>query len=433
MKISIIGSGYVGLVSGACFSSLGHTVTCLDINKSKIQLLNKGKSFLYEPGLDKIVKSGLKNKRLKFTTSYSKACKSDLVVLCIDTPEGKGGNPDLKNLKACLHSLVRSAKKDFFLVTKSTVPIGTNKYIQSFINKNTNQNIEVISNPEFLKEGSAINDFFKPDRIIVGCHSLKSQQVMKKLYQKLHLDSHKIIFMSIESAELTKYAANAFLATKISFINQISQVAEKIGANIHEIKKGIGTDPRIGESFLNAGLGYGGSCFPKDVQALINQEKKLNFKYSLLQATEAINNQQAENFYKKILESYKNKKLSNVSFLIWGLSFKPNTDDIRESIGIKLVHFFSKQVKALYLYDPIAMNNSANALKDLKNIIFCQNSYDHIEHANALIICTEWDIFLTPDLVRLRLLKDQKIFDGRNILDHKDMTAAGIEYFGIGI
>ena len=432
MKISIIGTGYVGLVSGACLSKLGHSVTCLDINQSKIQSLSKGKSLIYEPGLDKILNAGLKNKRLKFTTSYNKACASDLILLCVDTPAGKTGNPDLKSLNAVLHSLAKSAKKDFFLVTKSTVPIGTNRHIQSFLNKNTNLNIEVISNPEFLKEGSAVEDFLKPDRLIIGCNSIASNQVMQRLYSNLHLDPKKIIFMSIESAELTKYAANSFLATKISFINKMSQVAEKIGANIHEVKKGIGSDSRIGEHFLNAGLGYGGSCFPKDIQALVHQERKLNIDNSLLQVVESINLQQQDLFYNKIIDCYKSKSFDQVSFTIWGLSFKPNTDDIRESLAIKLINFFAKKVKKLYLYDPVSIPNASKALEKHQNIVFCKDPYEHVPHSNALIICTEWDLFKNPDVNKLKLLKDKTIFDGRNILDQDMMSKAGIDYFGIG-
>jgi len=433
MKISIIGTGYVGLVTGACLSKLGHSVICLDINKSKIQALSKGKTVIYEPGLEKVLKFGIKNKRLKFTTSYKKACDADLVILCVDTPAGKSGNPNLKNLKVVLNSLARFAKKDFSLVTKSTVPIGTNKYIQSFFDKNTNLNIDVISNPEFLKEGSAVTDFLKPDRIIVGCSSSKSAEVIKKLYANLRLDHKYFIFMSIESAELTKYAANSFLATKISFINKISEVSEKIGANIHEVKKGIGSDSRIGEDFLNAGLGYGGSCFPKDIQALIKQENKLQIENSLFEVVESINNNQPELFYKKILDFYKNKKLDQTSFTIWGLSFKPNTDDIRESIAIKLVNFFARKVNKLYLYDPVSIQNASHELSSHNNIVFCKNPYENIKDSNALIICTEWDVFKNPNLEKLKLLHDKVIFDGRNILNRDKIKNNGIDYYGVGL
>ena len=255
---------------------------------------------------------------------------------------------------------------------------------------------------------------------------------MQRLYSNLHLDPKKIIFMSIESAELTKYAANSFLAMKISFINKMSQVAEKIGANIHEVKKGIGSDSRISEHFLNAGLGYGGSCFPKDIQALIHQERKLNIDNSLLQVVESINLQQQDLFYNKITDCYKNKSFDQVSFTIWGLSFKPNTDDIRESLAIKLINFFVKKVNKLYLYDPVSIPNASKALEKHQNIVFCKDPYEHVPHSNALIICTEWDLFKNPDVNKLKLLKDKTIFDGRNILDQDMVSKAGIDYFGIG-
>lgn len=433
MKISIIGTGYVGLVSAACFAELGHSVLAIDNNKSKINTLSKGKSTIYEPGLDEIMKKNIQCKRLSFSTSYIKACQADLLVLCIDTPAKKSGEPDLKNLKLALKSIAARLKKDTFIVTKSTVPIGTNKFIKNYFTKVTNYKVEIISNPEFLKEGCAVEDFFNPYRIIIGFEGNASKKIMDRLYSKLKISPKKIYHMKIESAELTKYASNSFLATKISFINRISQISDLTNADIHEIKIGMGSDPRIGGEFLNAGLGFGGSCFPKDIQALRNIEKKLNLDHSILSAVEEINDQQFEIFYKKIINSIPKMILRNTSFLIWGLSFKPNTDDIRHSIALKLVRNLATKVKNLYLYDPVAMGEASNLLKHYKNISFCKSPFENIKNANALIICTEWDEFKNVDLTKLKLLKDKKIFDGRNMLNKNQISQLGIEYFGLGV
>ena len=433
MKISIIGTGYVGLVTGSCLSHLGHKVTCLDIDEHKIQPLSEGICPIYEPGLELLIKKGLKNRNLNFTTSYKNACTATLIFLCIDTPEGKGGEPDLTNLKKVLRTLAKAARNNFVIATKSTVPIGTNSYISNFFKKNTHLNIQVISNPEFLKEGSAVKDFLKPDRVIIGCDSNRAARIMKKVYAPLNLIDQKVVFMSVASAELTKYAANSFLATKISFINKVAQISEKIGANIHEVKAGIGSDQRIGSQFLNAGLGYGGSCFPKDIQALHSLEKKFKLVNSLLAPVMKINDEQLEFFCNKIVRSLKKSKLHKTSLLIWGASFKPNTDDIRESIAIKLIKYFADKVEHIYLYDPISNKNASIELVNYKNISFCDSQYQSIEHSHALILCTEWESFQKPNLVKLKMLKDKKIFDGRNFLDKASIAKAGIDYTGIGL
>ena len=433
MKISIIGTGYVGLVTGSCLSHLGHKVTCLDIDEHKIQPLSEGICPIYEPDLELLIKKGLKNHNLNFTTSYANACNATLIFLCIDTPEGKGGEPDLTNLKKVLRTLAKTARNNFVIATKSTVPVGTNSYISNFFKKNTNLNIQVISNPEFLKEGSAVKDFLKPDRVIIGCDSNRAVRIMKKVYAPLNLCDQKLVFMSIASAELTKYAANSFLATKISFINKVAQISEKIGANIHEVQTGIGTDQRIGNQFLNAGLGYGGSCFPKDIQALHSLEKKFHLDNSLLEPVMKINDEQLEFFCNKIVCSLKKSKLHKISLLIWGASFKPNTDDIRESIAIKLIKYLAGKVEHIYLYDPVSNKNASNELANYKNISFCDTKYQNIEHSHALILCTEWESFKKPNLEKLKMLKDKKIFDGRNFLDKDSITKAGIDYTGIGL
>lgn len=432
MKISIIGTGYVGLVSGACFADLGHSVVCLDKDKTKIKSLSQGNSSIYEPGLDEILKRNIQSKRLSFTTSYKIACQADLLILCIDTPAKKAGEPNLANLKLSLKSISAELKKEIFIVTKSTVPIGTNQYIKDFIENNTGFKVNIISNPEFLKEGCAVQDFFSPSRIVIGCESNASRKVMKELYDPLKLPNKQFIYMKVQSAELTKYASNSFLATKISFINKISQIAEYANADIHEIKRGIGSDSRIGNEFLNAGLGYGGSCFPKDIKALINFEKKFKIDHSLFSAVEEINNQQFTLFYKKIIDAIGQKRLKHSSFVIWGLSFKPNTNDVRDSIALRLIHQLADQVKHLYLYDPEAIRESSVHLNQYNNITYCKNAYEHMQSANALILCTEWLEFQNPQMNMLNCLKDKKIFDGRNFLDKEIILKAGIEYFGLG-
>ncbi len=432
MKISIIGTGYVGLVSGTCFADLGHSVICLDKDKTKIKSLSQGESSIYEPGLDEILKRNIQNKRLSFTTSYKIACQTDLLILCIDTPAKKTGEPNLSNLKLSLKSISRDLKKDIFIVTKSTVPIGTNQYIKNFIENSSSFKINIISNPEFLKEGCAVQDFFFPSRIVIGCESKASREIMKELYAPLGLPSQKFIYMKVQSAELTKYASNSFLATKISFINKISQIADHANADIHEIKKGIGSDSRIGNEFLNAGLGYGGSCFPKDIKALINFEKKFKIDHSLFSVVEEINNQQFFIFYKKIIDAIGQKRLKRSSFMIWGLSFKPNTNDVRDSIALRLIRLLTDQVKHLYLYDPEAIRESHVYLSQYSNITYCKNAYEHMQSANALILCTEWPEFQNPEIKKLHSLKDKKIFDGRNVLNKEVILKAGIEYFGLG-
>lgn len=432
MKISIIGTGYVGLVSGACFADLGHSVVCLDKDKTKIKSLSQGNSSIYEPGLDDILKKNIQSKRLSFTTSYQIACEADILILCIDTPAKKTGEPNLANLKLSLKSISSKLKKEIFLVTKSTVPIGTNEYIKNFIENRANFKINIISNPEFLKEGCAVQDFFSPSRIVIGCESNASRKLMKELYAPLKLPNKKFVFMKVQSAELTKYASNSFLATKISFINKISQIADHANADIHEIKRGIGSDSRIGNEFLNAGLGYGGSCFPKDIKALINFEKKLKIDHSLFSVVEEINNQQFILFYKKIIDAMGKKDLKHASFLIWGLSFKPNTNDVRDSIALRLIHRLADQVKHLYLYDPEAIRESSAHLSQYSNITYCESAYEYIKSANALILCTEWLEFQNLKINKLKNLKDKKIFDGRNFLDKEVILKAGIEYFGLG-
>ena len=433
MKITIIGTGYVGLVTGACFADMGHHVICIDNNSSIVRSLNKGKIPFFEPNLEELVHRGLKNKRLSITSSYSKGCANKIIFLCIDTPAGEDGSPNLNNLFSAINSLGQHIKSDSIIVTKSTIPLGTNKTILSMLRNslNSNINIDICSNPEFLKEGSAVRDFMRPDRIIIGAESKNVLTEMSNLYSPLNRQSNKIINMSIESSELVKYAANSFLATKISFINKISQISEKTGANIHEVRHGIGSDSRIGREFLYAGLGYGGSCFPKDIKALIKEEKKLGIKNSILEKVQKTKDEQSISFINKI-KNYYGDNLKNKELVIWGLSFKPNTDDIRDSIAIKIIREIAPNVCKLKLFDPEAAPNARKAMKDIKNISFISNQYQGIDECHGLVICTEWKEFWDPNIDKLNALKEKVIFDGRNILNSSELKKNSFEYFGVG-
>ena len=435
MKITIIGTGYVGLVSGACFAELGHEVICLDINPKIIAQLKKAKAPFFEPGLNRLIEQNILKKRLKFSTSYFTGCKNNIFFICVDTPDDGAGSPDLKSLNSVLATLKDKIKKDAVLVLKSTLPIGTNKRIAESMDKHflsKNINIDVCSNPEFLKEGSAVKDFMYPDRIILGTPNKFSKLLLTKIYKPLKLASNSFFYMSVESAELTKYASNTFLATKISFMNEVAQIAEKTGANIHEVRAGMGADKRIGSHFLYAGLGFGGSCFQKDMKALISFEKKNKIKNSIIAEALKINQNQVKLFLNKI-KSNAGPNLKNKSFIIWGLSFKPNTDDIRDSIAIELIKLLSPNVKQLYLFDPKVTSDSLNYLNQYQNIQFLNTKYENFSSAHGLIICTEWDDFKSPKVQELKKLKDRIIFDGRNILDSKILKENNLSYIGIGI
>ena len=434
MKVTVIGSGYVGLVTAACFASVGHKVTCLDSDNKKIAKLKKGIIPIYEPGLSEIVKSAIANKSLAFTTSYTQATKNNIFFLCVGTPDKKG-RPDLQYIHAVRDSLSQNLAEDSCVFIKSTVPIGTNKAFEDRINKvlkKQSLRVKVASNPEFLKEGSAINDFLRPDRIIIGSLDKELRSIAKKIFQPFNWQKKRLLFMKRESAELTKYASNAFLATKISFMNEISWLAEEVGADMHEIRKGMGSDNRIGSAFLYAGLGYGGSCLPKDVNSLIHSQKINGYKDSMLSATKRVNNRQFDLFSKKITQYFSNNSKS-VEIALWGLSFKPGTDDIRESVGIKMVQRLSPQFKKIYIYDPLAIQNAKKACKHLSNLVYCSNKNQSIvKSTQALIVCTEWKEFWTLEEVDLKNIK--AIFDGRNIYSNKKFkSSSDIEYFGIGV
>jgi len=433
LKISIIGSGYVGLVTGACLAEIGHSVTCLDINKTRIENLKKGILPIYEPQLENLVVKNIKNKNLNFTHSYESIAKNTIFFICVDTPNNTQNKPNLKNLFSVISSLGDIINEDAIVVLKSTVPLGTNQEVyKRLIKKIDNKKLEitVVSNPEFLREGSAVNDFMKPERIIIGTDSLEARDILQSIYKPLCRKSDKIIFMSTNSAELTKYSANAFLATKISFVNEIAEIAELVGADMHEVRKGIGSDSRIGKDFLYAGLGYGGSCFPKDLKALSYFQKVNDLNSSIISATQDRNNHNVSSFVKKVNLSFKEPKTS--SLLIWGSSFKPDTDDIRESLAIKVIKSLSYKFKKIYVYDPEASKNTKEFFHDVTNVAFIKDKYNQISNCNGLVICTEWKEFWNPDYKKLSSLKERTILDGRNILNRKDVEKNNLIYKGIG-
>lgn len=433
MNITIIGTGYVGLVTGACFAEIGHNVTCFDTDKRKISNLRKGKVIFYEEGLEGIVSKNLSSQNLHFTSSFKSALKNNIIFICVDTPDDGSGKANLSNLYNVVDNLSSNLSHDSIIIFKSTVPLGTNNIMQERIREATNNKlkIDVISNPEFLREGSAVNDFMQPDRIVIGGDDYEACNKLANLYKPLCRKANKIFFTSTQSAELIKYAANSFLATKISFINEMAEIAENYNADINDVRLGIGLDARIGKDFLYAGLGYGGSCFPKDINALIFAQKSSGASSVLLSATKKRNELALENFEKKILKYCKGAR-KDKSLTIWGLSFKPNTDDIRESLAIKLINKLHKKFKYIYCYDPEAAINAKVYFKDLKNVKIISDSYKKISDSNALIICTEWKEFWNPNYKKLSSLKDGIIFDGRNILDRENLKLHKLKYYGVG-
>ncbi|MDA9021336.1 UDP-glucose/GDP-mannose dehydrogenase family protein [Gammaproteobacteria bacterium] len=434
MKISIIGTGYVGLVTGSCFAEIGHSVTCLDIDKNRVRKLKMASIPFYEPGLKSIVQQGLKKKQLTFTTLYPEACKNaDAIFICVGTPCSKTGKPNLRFIKDVIKSLATTLNTNTTIFIKSTVPVGTTSAMKKFfkrVNKN-NLDISFASNPEFLKEGSAVNDFKSPDRIIIGTESLKVQEISNNIYNAFNHQRSRILFTSIESSELIKYASNSFLATKISFINEIARLADALNANIDDVRRGMGADSRIGSSFLYSGLGYGGSCFPKDIDGLIDQFKENQLEPSLLEAVKKINTSQYQLYLEKIYEIFPKHELMEMKIHVWGSSFKPETDDIRESISLKLIRALSNKVKKIFIYDPVALKNTKIELSDLNNLVFVEDKYSHINQSNVLILATEWKEFWDPDIQKLQTLKSKTVVDGRNILSRKKLEAGGINYLCI--
>lgn len=429
MKIAVIGTGYVGLVSGVCFAETGQDVICVDNNRDKVERLNKGEIPIFEPNLDTYLKRNFSEGRIKFTLDLKYAVDhSDIIFMALPTPESEDGSADLSyvlNMAETLSKMVESYK---IVVNKSTVPVGTAEMTQAIFDKNSKVKIDVVSNPEFLREGIAVQDFMNPDRIVIGSSSTKAIELMKSLYQSFESEKSPILIMDEKSAELTKYAANSFLAMKISFINEMANLAEKLGADIDSVREGIGTDHRVGRSYLNPGLGYGGSCFPKDVKALQYVSEKYDFNFRILNSVIQVNTLQKAQFFQTI-ES--NIDLKGKTIALWGLAFKPNTDDIREAPSIFFIHQLLQRGARVRAYDPEAMPNVKRKIGD--KIEYSDNMYDALIGADALIIVTEWPEFRIPDFNKMKSQLNQPIiFDGRNVFELKDMKENGFEYYSIG-
>jgi len=437
MKIVVIGTGYVGLVTGTCFAEVGVDVTCVDIDQKKIDNLHKGILPIYEPGLEEMVHRNTEKKRLHFSTSVQENIQgAEVAFIAVGTPPDEDGSADLKYVLGVASDIGKHMQKPLVVVTKSTVPVSTaekvRKAIQAELDKrHAKIDFYVASNPEFLKEGAAIEDFMKPDRIVVGTDRAEAEEIMRKLYKPFLLNGHPIIFMDIPSAEMTKYAANAMLATKISFMNDIANLCEIMGADVNMVRKGIGSDARIGTKFIYPGVGYGGSCFPKDVKAIIKTAKENKYTMRVLTAVEEVNEAQKEVLFNKVRTHF-NNDLKGKTFALWGLSFKPKTDDMREAPSLVIIEKLLKAGAGVVAYDPVAMHEAQRILGD--TISYTTDMYDTLNNTDALLIVTEWPEFRSPDFVEIsKRLNNKVIFDGRNIFDPKDMKAAGIDYYCIGI
>jgi UDPglucose 6-dehydrogenase len=436
MKIVVVGTGYVGLVTGTCFAEVGIDVICIDINVKKIEDLNNGILPIYEPGLEALVIKNVAKGRLKFSTSLKESIPdADVAFIAVGTPPGENGNADLQYVLNVASEIGQYMNSYGVIVTKSTVPVGTAQKVQLAIEKQLNKrNIDILfdvaSNPEFLKEGAAIDDFLRPDRIVVGVSSKQAEEVMRKLYKPFLLNGHPIIFMDVPSAEMTKYAANSMLATKISFMNDIANLCEIMGADVNMVRKGIGSDVRIGNKFIYPGIGYGGSCFPKDVKALIKTADENGYSMQILKAVEAVNEYQKTVLFNKLNNRFKGN-LKGKTIAMWGLSFKPNTDDMREAPSLVLIDSILKAGGVVQAFDPVAMNEAKHIIGS--KIIYCANEYDTLINADALLIVTEWVDFRSPNFERIKaLLNYPIIFDGRNIFDGIEMNELGFEHYGIG-
>jgi len=439
MKIAIIGSGYVGLVSGTCFAEMGNHVTCVDIDPVKIEKLKNGIIPIFEPGLDAMVLKNLKNKNLEFTTNLSDAISNaNIVFIAVGTPMGTDGAADLQYVLAVAKSIGASMIKELVVVDKSTVPIGTADKVKATIQEELNKRkvaikFHVVSNPEFLKEGAAIDDFMKPDRVVIGADSDYAFDVMKQLYSPFFRTHDRFITMDIRSAEMTKYAANAMLATKISFMNEIANICERVGADVNQVRVGIGSDKRIGYSFIYPGVGYGGSCFPKDVKALAKIAKENGYQAQLISAVEAVNDAQKIVVAQKIVNRF-GEDLTGKTFGVWGLAYKPETDDMREAPAIYVIQTLVQKGAKIKVYDPKAMTEAKqHYLKGVENITYCNTKYEVLKNSNALLLLTEWKEFRSPDFEQIKAqLVTPIIFDGRNQYIAYNLEAKGIEYHRIG-
>ncbi|GAB1403279.1 MAG: UDP-glucose/GDP-mannose dehydrogenase family protein [Lentimicrobiaceae bacterium] len=437
MKITIVGTGYVGLVTGTCFAEVGINVVCIDIDRQKIENLKKGISPIYEPGLDEMIERNIEKGRLHFSTDLASAINdTEVVFIAVGTPPDEDGSADLKYVLEVANTIGMHMDRPLTVVTKSTVPVGTapkvKKAIQQALDKRQSPlSFNVASNPEFLKEGDAINDFMKPDRIVVGVESKHAEEIMARLYKPFTLNGHPVIFMDVPSAEMTKYAANAMLATKISFMNDIANLCELLGADVNMVRRGIGSDSRIGNKFIYPGIGYGGSCFPKDVKALIKTADSVGYSMRILKSVEDVNDDQKSVLFEK-LSAYYGNDLQGKTIGLWGLSFKPQTDDMREAPALVIIDHLLKSKCRIKAYDPVAMEESKRRIGDA--VEYCADPYEVVIDTDALLLITEWTEFRFPNWnVIKKLMKNAVIFDGRNIYDADELKRYGFDYYGIGL
>ncbi len=431
MKIAVVGTGYVGLVTGTCFAETGNNVTCIDIDEKKVAKLKNKEITIYEPGLEVLFERNIRQGRLDFTTDLAEGIKgAQIIFLALPTPPGEDGSADLQYVLKVAGDLGPLLEDFTVIVDKSTVPVGTAEKVTAEVAKNAKVDFEVVSNPEFLREGVAVDDFMKPDRVVIGAESEKSIKLMRQLYEPFVRQGNPIIFMDVRSAELTKYAANSFLATKITFMNEIANLCELLGADVDKVRKGIGTDSRIGNRFLFAGIGYGGSCFPKDVQALAKSSTEVDYDFKILNSVMDINAQQKHKLIEP-LKNYFGGDLNGKTIAVWGLAFKPYTDDIREAPSLENIKLLLDSGASVKAYDPEAMDNVKGILGE--KIYFAKDEYDALEDSDALMIMTEWPIFRTPRFEKMESsLKNKVVFDGRNLYDTDQMEELGFEYYSVG-
>lgn len=431
MKVSVIGTGYVGLVSGTCFAEIGHDVTCIDIDENKIKTLKNGKSPIYEPGLTELLERNIKSGRLHFSTSYESVKSAKSIFLAVGTPSSDDGQADLRYLEAAAVAVAKEISDNAIIVIKSTVPVGTCERIKELVGKHTSKKFHIVNNPEFLKEGSAVEDFMRPDRVVIGHADQYGADCMAELYEPLVRQGNPIYMMSNLSAEMTKYAANCFLATKISFINDIAKLCDFAGADINEVRKGISSDKRIGGHFLYPGPGYGGSCFPKDVKALIFTAKQYGTNLRVVEATEEVNDDQKIRMYEKMKKHYGDVK--GKTFTFWGVAFKANTDDVRETSAIYMAKALIKDGATVNFFDPVASDNFLSVMENHPGLKKYENKYDALNGSDALVTMTEWREFSTPDFAEIKArLNAPVIFDGRNLYDTQKVLSLGFKYYAIG-
>lgn len=431
MKIAVVGTGYVGLVTGTCFAETGNQVICVDIDKSKVDKLTNGQITIYEPGLEKLFLRNLKEERLSFTTDLEAGIRdATIIFLALPTPPGEDGSADLKYVLGSANDIGKLLNEYKVIIDKSTVPVGTAEKVRKAIAQNYDGEFDVVSNPEFLREGVAVDDFMKPDRVVIGTGSERAKKIMGELYAPFVRQGNPVVFMDERSAELTKYAANSFLATKISFMNEIAQLCERLNADVDMVRLGIGSDERIGKRFLFPGIGYGGSCFPKDVQALVKSSNEVQYDFKILNAVMDVNERQKLHLLPKIKRYFKGN-LNGKHFALWGLAFKPNTDDIREAPALYIIEELLNEGATVTAFDPEAMNNVKSLLGD--KITYAESQYQALKGADALIIATEWNEFRTPDFLKIvSVLKSKVVFDGRNLFDTEAIRDLGFYYESIG-